>query len=288
MALTNSSVPVFIISFNRVSYLRTLVEALERYRFENIIIVDNASTYEPLLDYLGKSPHRVERLPENLGHLALWRSGRFGQIIDRERFILTDCDVVPAPDCPVPITEHLAEMLDRYPKHTKAGLSLKIDDLPDCYAFKDQVMQWEKPFWEHRLEDGNYEAAIDTTFALYRPGISHEQPQWWRAIRAAPPYSALHLPWYQDTSLLSDEDCFYQSKVAGISSQWSITDPVLLKNQNTELQHHIAALKMEIELLRRGGAVSGDIRWRGIARDALSKLGLLPMVRRMRNYLGNK
>ncbi|HEL7749807.1 MULTISPECIES: glycosyltransferase family 2 protein [Stenotrophomonas] len=283
--LSNRTVPVFIISYNRVGYIRSVIERLEALDFQNLIVVDNASTYEPLLDYLNHSPHRVVRLDKNYGHLALWRSGRFDDVIQRERFILNDSDVMPAHDCPSDITEHLAELLERYPRHNKAGLSLRIDDLPDHYAFKQQVIAWESPFWQNLLEDGNYEAALDTTFALYRPGVHCDEERWWRSIRTAPPYSALHLPWYQDTSLISDEDMFYQQAVAGISSQWSITDPVLLKKQNTELQHEIAALKRTISELRGEVAPAGSTAWRNAVRSTLGATGLLPLVRRLRDNM---
>jgi hypothetical protein len=283
-ALTNENVPVFIISFNRVSYIREVIHALEGFGFQNLTIVDNASTYEPLLDYLDKSPHRVVRLSQNFGHLALWRSERFSKIIDHGKFILNDSDVAPAANCPVDITGMLDEVLERYPRHTKAGLSLRIDDLPDFYAFKDQVLAWEKPFWETKLPDGHYEAAIDTTFALYRPGIHCDEDRWWRSIRTAPPYSAVHLPWYQNTANITPEDAYYQRAVAGISSQWSITDPVLLKNQNTELQHQIAALKREIAALR--GRVEPDAAsWKKAAKTGLDTVGLLTLTQQIREKL---
>lgn len=283
--LSNKAVPVFIISFNRVGYLRQVIERLEALGFENITIIDNASTYEPLVDYLGSTPHNVVRLKENLGHLALWKSGNFQRIIERERFILNDSDVIPAEDCPADITSHLNELLERYPRHTKAGLSLRIDDLPDHYAFKQEVLAWEAPFWVNLLEDGNFESAIDTTFALYRPGVHCSEEKWWRSIRAAPPYSGLHLPWYKDTSVMGEEDLFYQRAVAGISSQWSITDPVLLKKQNTELQHEIAALKRTISELRGESMPVGSPAWRNVVRTTLGATGLLPLARRLRDNM---
>ena len=284
--LTSSNVPTFIISYNRVGYLRRVIARLEAMGFQNLIVIDNASTYEPLLQYLADSPHAVVRLDRNHGHLALWRSGRFDQIIQRERFILNDSDVMPAEDCPLDVTERLAELLERYPRHTKAGLSLRIDDLPEHYAFKGQVLEWETPFWQNLLDDGNYEAALDTTFALYRPGVHCDEERWWRSIRTAPPYTALHLPWYQDTAVMTDEDRYYQEAVAGISSQWSITDPALLKKQNTELQHEIATLKRTISVLRGESAPpKGSPAWRNALRSTLGATGMLTIVRRLRDNL---
>jgi hypothetical protein len=283
MELSNKSVPVFIISFNRLSYLKALTETLEQRGFENLTIIDNASTYEPLLEHLEHTPHRVVRLDQNLGHLALWRSGRFDPIIKRERFILTDCDVVPGQDCPNDITSFLNTVLDRYPNHTKVGLSLRIDDLPDYYRYKQRVIEWEKPFWEMQLADGHYEAAVDTTFALYRPNVGCDEDRWWRSIRTAPPYSAQHMPWYENTDIVSDEELYYQRHVKGISTQWSITDPDLLKQQNTELQHEIAALKKEIALLRATQKEAARLRIRRLAINFLRKAHLLWSVQMVQN-----
>ena len=109
--LSNKTVPVFLISYNRLSYIRQVIDSLEHFGFENITIVDNASTYEPLRDYLGKTPHNVARLPRNFGHLALWHSERFNNIIERQKFILNDSDVAPAPECPPDIAARLDEVL---------------------------------------------------------------------------------------------------------------------------------------------------------------------------------
>ena len=75
-------VPVFVICFNRLDYLRRLVSWLERSGFQNIILVDNASDYPPLEEYLSASPHRVEIMEENLGHLVVWESHRFDDIVE--------------------------------------------------------------------------------------------------------------------------------------------------------------------------------------------------------------
>lgn len=241
--MNNGSVPVFVVCYNRLASLKVLVDRLEEMGFTDIHLIDNNSSYPPLLEYLKNSKHTVHRMQENFGHLVLWKSGRFDEIINSRKYILTDCDVVPSEDCPTDIVERLNEILERYPPFTKAGLSIRIDDLPDHYAFKQQVIEWEAPFWETRLDDGNYEGAVDTTFALYKPGIHCEDPSWWRSIRSAPPMSARHLPWYQDTSIVTDEDAYYQNSVSSVSSQWSLTSLDSLKRQNTDLQHELARLK---------------------------------------------
>jgi hypothetical protein len=261
--------PIFLIAFNRLEALLQVVAWLERAGYSNINIIDNASTYPPLLTYLETCPHQVHRMDKNYGHLVLWESGRFNHIIQHENFVLSDCDILPDNECPENVVEQLARILERYTNFTKVGLSLRIDDLPDHYSLKAKVLEWEAPFWEHPLENGTlYEAALDTTFAYYRPGIDPKDQRWWRSIRTAAPLTARHLPWYANTSLLSQEDIYYQTHLKEMSSQWSTTDPVLLKEQNIKLQAEVHALRRELALLKQ----SAWSHWRMSVRRRLIRI----------------
>ena len=152
--MNNKNIKVFIISYNRLSYLKRLVEWLEKAGFERIHIVDNASTYPPLLEYLKNSKHIVHRMEANYGHLVFWKCGKFDDIIRGEEYIVTDCDVLPVEECPKNVTEYFLKILDKYPSHTKVGFSLKIDDLPDCNLSKQAVLDWEGQFWRKKIENG--------------------------------------------------------------------------------------------------------------------------------------
>ena len=44
-------IPVIINNFNRLEYLKKLIESLEIRGYRNIYIIDNLSTYPPLLQY---------------------------------------------------------------------------------------------------------------------------------------------------------------------------------------------------------------------------------------------
>ena len=278
--------PIYIISFNRLEYLRQLISWLERAGYSNIHIVDNDSTYPPLVEYLSKCPHQVHRMDKNYGHLVLWESGKFDAVVSKDNFVLSDCDVVPAESCPANVVERLASVLGRYPNFTKVGLSLRINDLPDHYAPKAKVLEWEAPFWENILEEGEiYEAAVDTTFAYYRPGIPPSDARWWRSLRMAPPLTARHLPWYSDTSVPSDEDLYYQSQVREMSSQWSITDPLILKDQNMKLQAEIHALRKEIALLREPRWMRYYVSGRRLLIRATDGVGLGKALRRLRRLV---
>lgn len=60
------NIPVYIISFNRLSCLKQLVARLERAGYSNIHIVDNGSSYPPLLEELDKTPHVVHRMKKTM------------------------------------------------------------------------------------------------------------------------------------------------------------------------------------------------------------------------------
>ena len=215
--------PIIVTSFNRLSYLEQVISSLETRKFENIIILDNHSTFPPLIEYLESSPHTVVRLDRNYGHLALWDAGRLDKIINKGRYILTDSDVILDPACPEDICDALDELLNNDLSVAKVGPSLRIDDIPACYKHRDEVMRHESQFWgDHVMRpDGHFKAAIDTTFALYRPNLHPSEKRWWNAVRTAFPYQALHLPWYANSELPSDEDLFYRETLIPESSHWS-------------------------------------------------------------------
>ena len=61
------SVPIIIINYNRLKDLKELVSFLLERKHENIIIVDNKSSYPPLLEYYEQIKDRVkiEKMDQN-------------------------------------------------------------------------------------------------------------------------------------------------------------------------------------------------------------------------------
>mgnify|MGYP000433420217 CR=1 FL=1 len=233
--MENKEINVFIISYNRLTYLKKLVDWLVKADFKKIHIVDNASTYLPLLKYFEKTKAKVHRLEKNWGHLAVWECGKFEAILKKENYIVSDCDVLPVEECPLNVTSYFKKILDQYSSFTKVGFGLKIDDLPEKYVFRENVLKWEKQFWKKKIAPGLYEASIDTTFAFYRPGIFPDEKKWWKAIRTDAPYLARHLPWYEDSNDLSAEEIYYQKNLRNRDSFWSVVEVEKLKKYNREL-----------------------------------------------------
>lgn len=229
----------FVIMRDRVTYARRCVAALEAAGLD-VVIVDHGSTWPEALRWLNGLDERsnwgvrdgqgdwAAQYPridwhENRHPRDLWRErdedrpGLLGPIRaytePDERFVVTDCDVVPADDCPADWLAYLGTLLDEYPAAVKAGLGLRTDDLPPWFARRDEVRLWEATYQPGCARPvGSWSAVwadIDTTLALYRrPGPFRLGP----AIRTTAPYEALHLPWYEDTANLPEEIKFYNSR----------------------------------------------------------------------------
>jgi len=220
-----SEIPIFIISFNHLTYLQASIAYFEKAGFKNIHVIDNASSYPPLVEYLRASPHRVHYMGVNYKHTVLFDSLKFKEVVDSSYFVLTDPDVLPIEECPLDFLYIFLDLLLSYPAKNKVGFSLKLDDLPDHYELKENVLKWEGRFYEKSKEHGAltaYDAPVDTTFALYRPRKEWRTSDFFAAFRTGYPYEARHLPWYRDLSKLTDEEIYYRSLDQG-SSNWNGT-----------------------------------------------------------------
>ncbi|HLP73288.1 MAG TPA: hypothetical protein VK155_10325 [Bacteroidales bacterium] len=204
-------IPVIINNFNRVTTLKKLIAALEKRGYYNIYIIDNNSTYPPLLDYYkNECRHEVFMIGRNIGTLALWQSGVFKRFRNNF-FVYTDSDVVPIEDCPDDFMLVFLNILKKYRHAQKVGFSLRIDDIPECNLQKPSILEHEGQFYRYRIEKDNiYRAPIGATFALYRPRGRYRHANFHIQIfRTGYPYMAYHMPWYQDSLSPEPEERYY-------------------------------------------------------------------------------
>lgn len=202
-------IPVIINNFNQLDYLLMLIDSLTERGYDNIHILDNASTYPPLLKYYESCPHTVYRMKNNYGYLALWESGLYKKFY-KDFYVYTDPDVVPLKECPDDFMQTFVDCLRRHKTSAKVGFSLAIDDLPDCNPKKQEIIDWENQYWKKLKEPGLYDAPIDTTFALYRPYTKDTRAPEDHIFRFGPPYTLRHLPWYQDPNNLTENMIYYK------------------------------------------------------------------------------
>ena len=219
--LDYKKIPIVINNFNRLEMLRKLISGLESRGYTNIHIIDNDSTYPPLLEwYRASCRYPVYMLHRNVGHLAVWETGIYKQFTE-SYFAYTDSDLEIHPECPDDFMEQFVSLLKRHPRALKVGFSICIDDLPDCFNKKKDVISWESQFWRREVEPNVYKAPIDTTFAVYKPYFKGEIVNFRnKYLRVGFPYSVRHLPWYQDSSDYTEEDRYYLSHIS-TSTHWS-------------------------------------------------------------------
>ncbi len=207
----------FLTAFNHLTWIKGIAEQCVRLGLDPIIR-DNGSTYQPLLDWYDfDCPYDFELIGENHNSQGFWNSGRNKQ--EKEWFILSDHDL-DLSMVPTDVVWRMKEAMDRSPEITKAGLSLEIDDLPDCYPFKAEVHHWEDNYWLNPLP-GGFHADIDTTFALYDPARYDTKQRHYDGVRLDRPYTARHLPWYQCPETMTEEDRYFYSRAEGGLTHWS-------------------------------------------------------------------
>lgn len=212
-------VPIIINNFNRVTYLKKLIKSLEMRGYGNIYIIDNASTYPPLLEYYEKCSYKVFRLKENIGYLSIWKTGIY-DIFKRSYYVYTDSDMEIDENCPDDFMAKFISILDRFPMAQKAGFGIRTDDLPAHFKKRDEVIEHEARFWKKEVEKDIYEAEIDTTFALYRPFCKGKADKHQKTYRTGRPYVIRHLPWYVNSEEISEEEAYYINSITQ-STHWS-------------------------------------------------------------------
>lgn len=208
---------IFIISRDRYSYLCKLINWLEDNGLKRIVLIDNDSSLPPLLDYYARTDYQLLELGKNMTQTAPWSAGIIKILLPDDFYIVTDPDIIPSAGGKETLS-HLYRVHKNYPEYLKVGLGLKIDDLPEYYDLKPAVIKWESQFWKHQLEEGVFEAGVDTTFATYKPYTY--QYTLHPSLRTGEPYTARHLPWYTHSEKLTDEDVFYRLRLDQNVNSW--------------------------------------------------------------------
>ena len=214
-------IKAFVIMYNRLTIPKKLIENLADTGCEPILL-DNSSTYPPLLDWYKTCPFKVHTFNQRYGERVFWDSKLFNEYND-EYYIVTDHDL-DISNVPSDYAEMLINGLNNK-NITKCGLSLDIYDLPPT-EYSQTVIGCETKYWNENEKDylGNYIAGVDTTFAMYDRKRQIEGwdygDKFYYATRRPKPYTAKHMPWYlTENSLdINDEEKYYHT---GCNNFWS-------------------------------------------------------------------
>lgn len=218
-----SNIPVYITCYNVLSWPKRLAQQCQELGFIPVL-VDNASTYLPLLEWYDSCPYEVVRLDKNYGCYGFWQL----PIAEQQKgyYVVTDCDL-DLSGIPRDLAERLIEVFGRHTDVTKVGLSLEINDIPDTFLLKESVVGHESQFWKEQREPGVWQADIGATFALYHSDRDTKH-SFYRGLRLDRPYTARHLPWYLDRTTATDEHRFYFERIETLT-HWGNRMKDLLK-----------------------------------------------------------
>ena len=214
-------IPVYIISRDRVSLVQALAQQVELLPGCVPIIIDNASTYELMTQWLSDCPYEVVRMTEQQNdHRSVWwyhlpPPSEFIQKWGQSYYCVSDCDLDIAA-VPLDCIDILKIGLDGKQDIAKCGVSLSLNELHPYW--RDQITRWERRWWKTKeVIQGYvyYRGMVDTTFALFNVNKGGEYKSVCNAtrpaLRAGPPYTAKHIPWYIHPQQWSEEDKYYYS-----------------------------------------------------------------------------
>ena len=193
-----TQIPFVIIAWNNLFFVRRFIEQIRKMPHP-IIILDNNSTFKPLLEYYItlklelKERLTIHLLDKNYGNEVYISKPH----LLPEIYVISDPDLELNPQMPVNAIEHLLAISNAY-QLWKIGLALDITE-PEKFIseeFAKLVCGIESTYYKHNIGDSKYElyiAPTDTTFCLVNTKNNKE-----RNLRVAGPFTAKHLPWYKN------------------------------------------------------------------------------------------
>ncbi len=218
--LVKENMTAVIIGYNQCTFIKNMVKQLEKYT-SDILIIDNASTYQPLLDYYAKDfKYTLLKQKANYGAYVYWEN-RIQKIVG-DIYILTDPDLQFNLNLPDNFIHEFIDIMN-YFKVSRVGFALFIDSddiRTDVTFLGKSIKVWESQFWQHRLtyplcpSMELYKADIDTTFCLINKRYQNHH------IRVAGDYTCFHIPWHKNFQHQLEEGEYQNYLRNNISTNW--------------------------------------------------------------------
>ena len=216
------TVPLYIPTFNNPTYTRNFLNQVDGLNFSQIIILDNKSTYQPMIDLLAQidSKYEVIRLEENYGPHYILRNPEYYKTLP-DIFSLSDPDV----EFPKNISENFQEEMIKIGikyRFGKVGFAIEV---PSENEFLELVVnldgklrnmhEWEQQFWQNEIDkttsgDPIFQTTLDTQFAIYNKEFFNPEERY-KALRIGGKYTSKHLGFYKESIVPKEESDFYRS-----------------------------------------------------------------------------
>lgn len=227
-------IPVILISYNNARYLEFSIQQYQKFNLKPIVI-DNASsdlvTRELLAKFDSDKSAIVVRSNHNFGHMVGFSTPVYDEL--PIYFAYSDPDLLFNPELPPDFMQVLSKLTDHF-QVFKAGFALGIDGIgklkenrtwkkvksPIPFEKNYSIKEWESRFWAIRVQHPEleiYAAPIDTTFAVYNK--SNFCFDYMSAVRVAGKFTSVHLPWFEDLDIMTDDD-LARYKIQNKSSSW--------------------------------------------------------------------
>ena len=260
-------IPVLIPVFNNPTYTRNFVNQLKVLNVENIIILDNNSTYKPMLELLNdfENEHQVIRLGYNKGpHYALRDSEFYSNLPNY--FCLSDPDLELSPNLPENFIDAFVDISNQY-KIGKVGFALEVpkeEEFAQLYMNLDgklwNMREWEMQFWENSIgktTDGDdlYLTTLDTQFALYNKNYFDPNSRY-ECLRVGGKFTAKHLGLYKQDNIPTEELKYYRN-----STRYSYFSGNTDENNSPVFEisvHEYTKIVEELDSLRTSNEIIGN------------------------------
>lgn len=182
-------IPIIINNRDLYTWPKKMVEKIKTLNgVGDIFIVDNGSTYEPLLDWYETKPCEIIKV-DNLGHTSPWLCGLVEKL--GTPYVLTDPDL-DISNIPLDTLEYLNFILNIFSDKGKIGLALDWERVTPDLEYYNHMRNLYYPVYNSPPVFPNvYNFSIDTTFALY-----NKKEYFIGGYSVYGDYKAGHLPWY--------------------------------------------------------------------------------------------
>lgn len=201
----STKIPIIINNRDLYTWPKAMVSKIVQYdNVGQIIIVDNGSTYKPLLKWYKEQKLADVLYCENLGHAGAWISRAVEQL-GSEYYVVTDSDL-GIDNTPNDSLKVMLEKLKTNPSIQKVGFGLDWKMVNKESPYYNRLNMYEKDRWDKSNVINNVyvDVPIDTTFAMY-----NVQNYFIGGGSLTYPYVARHYPWELSIDHSNNEFKYY-------------------------------------------------------------------------------
>lgn len=184
-------IPIILNNRNLLTWTSKMVEICKTFdNVGDIIILDNDSTYEPLLEWYETKPCEIIKTNNN-GHLSPWVNNLPNKLTT-SFYVVSDCDL-DLNNTPKDVLLFLEEKLMKYTQYDRIGLSLENWRVSEKSPYHNFLKNWAITNWDvNSVKDGLLcNQQFDTTFGMYNINRHYRGNNCTSYL----PYSAKHIPW---------------------------------------------------------------------------------------------